>query len=154
MKQIEIGSEAWTSLFEEIRDNFGDGTLIPHKWLKSKFFFEKLNKDDFQNTDEFVEAIQMQQFAYLTLIDTLRWQLLEEEKMYLKNVRGDGYVILKAGEQVQYGYDSFINDFKKAAKEANMIMTNVRNVNSEQQFKDNDLRAKMALLNQMVKSIK
>lgn len=154
MKQIEIGSEAWTSLFEEIRDNFGDGTLIPHKWLKSKFFFEKLNKDDFQNTDEFVEAIQMQQFAYLTLIDTLRWQLLEEEKMYLKNVRGDGYVILKAEEQVQYGYDSFINDFKKATKEANLIMTNVRNVNSEQQFKDNDLRAKMALLNQMIKSIK
>ena len=154
MKQIEINSEAWTSLFEEIRDNFGDGTLIPHRWLKSKFFFEKLNKDDFQSTEDFIEAIQMQQFAYLTLVDTLRWQLLEDEKMYLKNVRGDGYIILKSSEQVQYGYNSFIADFKKAAKEANLIMTNVRNVNSEQQFKDNDLRAKMALLSQMVKNIK
>jgi hypothetical protein len=154
MKQIQINSEAWTSLFEEIRDNFGDGTLIPHKYLKTKFCLENLNKDDYQDTDDFVQALQLQQFAYLTLVDTLRWQLLEEEKMYLKNVRGDGYVILKAKDQVQYGYDSFIYDFKKAAKEANLIMTNVRNVNSEQQFKDNDLRAKMAMLNQMIKSIK
>ena len=64
---------------------------------------------DFDNTEDFIEAIQMQQFSYMTLVDTLRWQLLEDQKIYIKNIRGDGYQIVQPTEQVQYGYDKFIS---------------------------------------------
>lgn len=96
----------------------------------------------------------MQQFSYMTLVDTLRWQLLESEKMYIKNVRGDGYTVLNPKDQTQYGYDELLKTVKQAIKEADVIMTNVRSVPNEQQYKDNDLRAKCSILKQMLSSIK
>lgn len=40
MKQIEINSEAWISLLDEVVNKFEAGTLIPHDWLKRKFTLE------------------------------------------------------------------------------------------------------------------
>ena len=154
MKQIEVNSDAWVSLLGEIAGNFSDGKLIPHDWLKRRFGLGDLKVDDFDTVDDFIKGLQMQQFAYMTLIDTLRWQLLENEKMYIRNIRGDGYTIVNATDQTQYGYDSFIRDVKQAIKEADMIMNNVRNVPSERQAKDNDLRAKCSILKQLLQNIK
>ena len=154
MKQIEVNSEGWCSLIRTIASDYADGKLIPHEWLRRKFGLENLRMKDFDNTEDFIEAIQMQQFSYMTLVDTLRWKLLEDQKIYIKNIRGDGYQIVQPTEQVQYGYDQFLRDFKKAVKDANLIMQNVKSVPSEQQKKDNDLRAKCALLGQMVNGMK
>lgn len=154
MKQIEIGSEAWTSLLDEILNGFDPGDLISHKWLKHKFTLEKLRYEDYEGTEAFVYAIQMQQFAYMTLIDSLRWQLLEERSVFLKNIRGDGYTLLPAKEQVQFGYDEFVKMVKDAVKRADLIMNNVQPVPAEQQAKDNDLRARCSMLKQMLLSIR
>lgn len=154
MKQIEIGSQAWTSLLDEIQNKFNPGDLIPHEWLKHKFTLEKLRYEDFEDTDDFVQAIQMQQFAYMTLIDSLRWQLLEERSAYLKNIRGDGYTVLPPPEQTKYGYDEFMKAVKSAIKQADLIMNNVLSVPIEQQAKDNDLRARCSMLKQMLLSVK
>lgn len=154
MRQIEIGSQAWTSLLDEIQNKFNPGDLIPHEWLKHKFTLEKLRYEDFEGTDDFVQAIQMQQFAYMTLIDSLRWQLLEERSAYLKNIRGDGYTVLPPPEQTKYGYDEFMKTVKSAIKQADLIMNNVLSVPIEQQAKDNDLRARCSMLKQMLLSVK
>lgn len=154
MKQIEINSEAWISLLDEVVNKFEAGTLIPHDWLKRKFTLEKLRYEDFENTEDFVRAIQMQQFAYMSLVDTLRWQLLEERNVYLKNIRGDGYTLLPAKEQVKYGYDEFLKTVKIAIKQADLIMNNVLPVPLEQQSKDNDLRARCSMLKQMLLSVR
>lgn len=154
MKQIEINSEAWISLLDEIINKFEAGTLIAHDWLRHKFTLEKLHYEDFESTEDFVKAIQMQQFAYMTLVDTLRWQLLEERNVYLKNIRGDGYTLLPAKEQVKYGYDEFLKTVKTAIKQADLIMNNVLPVPLEQQAKDNDLRARCSMLKQMLLSVK
>ena len=154
MKQIEIGSQAWTSLLDEIIGKFEAGTLIAHDWLKHKFTLERLRYEDFESTEDFVKAIQMQQFSYMTLVDTLRWQLLEERSVYLKNIRGDGYTLLPAKEQVKYGYDEFLKTVKTAIKQADLIMNNVLPVSFEQRTKDNDLRARCSMLKQMLLSVK
>ena len=154
MKQIEVNSEAWVSLLSEIAEKYADGTLIPHCWLKERFGLRQLILEDFETVDDFVKGLQYQQFAYMTLIDTLRWQLLEQEKMYIRNIRGDGYEVVNAKDQTKYGYDEFLITVKKAIKEADLIMNNVRPVPYENQYKDNDLRAKCAMLKQMLLSIK
>ena len=154
MKQIEVNSEAWISLMGEISDNYSDGTLIEHEWLKDKFGLKQLRLEDFETVDDFVKGLQYQQFAYMTLVDTLRWQLLEQEKMYIKNIRGDGYEVVNAKDQTKYGYDEFLSTVKKAIKEADLIMNNVRPVPYENQYKDNDLRAKCSMLKQMLLNIK
>lgn len=154
MRQIEVNSEGWVSLLNEIQNNFSDGSLISHEYLKKKFTLENLSYEDYSSVNDFVNAIQQQQFAYMTLIDTLRWNLLEDRQMYLKNVRGDGYVILQPKEQTQYGYNEFIKTVNKAIKEADLIMSNVASVPFEQQAIDNTIRAKCSMLKQMLKSIK
>lgn len=153
-KLIEIGSDAWSSLLSEIVANYGDGKLIKHEWLKEKFGLKKLVLKEFETVDEFLKAIEIQQFAYMTLVDKLRWQMLEDYKAFIKNQRGEGYIILRPEDQTRYGYDSFVDDIKKAIRVAGLIMNNVQPVSMEQQSKDNDLRAKFGMMKQMLSSIK
>lgn len=153
-QQIDISSDAWLSLLHEIAIQHSDGTLIPHEWLREKFGLKKLCFDDYDTTDDFLEAVKLQQFAYMSLVDKLRWQLLENEKLYIRNVRGDGYIVVNPKDQTQYGYNEFIKTVKQAIRESDMIMSNVRPVSAEQQYRDNDLRAKCSILKQMLQSIK
>ena len=154
MRQVEIGSDAWVSLLGEIASNYADGTLIPHEWLKHKLGIKQLRPEDFASIDDFVEGLKRQQFTYMSMIDKLRWQLLEDWKMYMKNIIGEGYTIIQPKEQVKYGYDEFVRTIKKAIRESTLIINNVRSVPYEQQYKDNDIRAKHSILKQMLQSIK
>ena len=153
-KIIEVGSDGWMSLMAEIADVYGDGSMIKHEWLKEKFGLKELLLEDYENVKDFLKAIEIQQFAYMSLVDKLRWDLLKEFKVFLRNQRGEGYYILRPSDQCQYGYDSFIDDVKKAIRVANLIMTNVQPVDMTQQAKDNDLRAKFGVMRQMLGSIK
>ena len=74
--------------------------------------------------------------------------------MYLRNVRGDGYIILNPKDQTKYGYEKFVKDVKKAIEEAGLIMNNVKPVDMEQQSKDNDMRAKFSIMQTMLSTIK
>lgn len=153
-KEIEIGSDAWVSLLAEIASNYSDGTLIPHEWLRRKFGLKQLQLEDFDTVEEFLEGHKRQQFTYMSMTDKLRWQLLEEEKMYIKNIVGEGYVVIPPQEQTKYGYDEFLKSVRKAIRESDLIMNNVRFVPDEQRHKDNDIRAKCSILKQMLQSIK
>ena len=154
MKQIEVNSEAWLSLILEISENYSDGSLIFHEWLKKKFGLNQIELSDFEDTNDFLDALQTQQFAYMTLVDTLRWQLLEVEQMFIRNIRGSGYVVIQPSDQTEYAYNEFLKTVKQAIKEADLIMNNVRKVTSIQQSKDNDIRAKCSILKQMINSIR
>lgn len=141
-------------VIEEIISNYADGTLIPHEWLKKKCGLTQLDFKDYDNVSDFLEAVQLQQFAYMSFVDSLRWELIEKWNMWLKNERGEGYIILNSKDQVSFGYDRFVDGLKKLMKETNLIMNNVRAVGGEQQAKDNDLRAKYAAMKMMLESIK
>ena len=153
-KIIEVGSDGWMSLMSEIAVMYGDGGMIKHEWLKDKFGLKELALEDYETVSDFLKAIEIQQFAYMSLVDKLRWELLSEYKMYIRNIRGEGYEILRPEDQTQYGYDSFIDDVKKAIRVAGLIMNNVQKVDLTQQAKDNDLRAKFGIMKQMLSSIK
>lgn len=154
LEKIGFTPDGWAKFLGELAAIYGEGNLIPHDWLKEKFGLKKLELSDFETVDDFVEALNRQQFAYMQVVDSVRWELLKQEKMYMRNVRGEGYEIVRPNDQVQYGYDSFIEDIKKAIREANMIMSNVLQVDLSQQAKDNDLRAKFGIMRQMLSSIK
>ena len=154
LEKIGFTPDGWVKFLGELAAIYGEGNLIPHDWLKEKFGLKKLELSDFETVDDFVEALNRQQFAYMQVVDSVRWELLKQEKMYMRSVRGEGYEIVRPNDQVQYGYDSFIEDIKKAIREANMIMSNVLQVDLSQQAKDNDLRAKFGIMRQMLSSIK
>ena len=150
----ENREELLGGIIEEILTNHADGSLISHEWLRKKCGLETPIISDFADTREFLETYQATQFAYMGIVDAIRWELLENENVYLKNVRGDGYEILSPRDQTQFGYDRFIDNLRKLMKETTLIMNNVKAVNSEQQAKDNDLRAKYSAMKMMLESIK
>lgn len=156
-KQLEewgFTSEGWEIFLHKIVEEFGDGKHISHDWLKEQFGLEKLQLENFESAEDFIQAFTLQQFAYMNVVDAVRWGLLEQEKMYLVNVRGEGYVIMRPEDQTQFAYDGFIADIKKAIKVAGLIMNNVQPVDLMQQAKDNDLRAKFGVMKQMLAAIK
>lgn len=146
--------EGWADFLKRLAEEYGNGKLISHDWLKEQFGLKKCNLKDFDSVEDFVKALEVQQFAYMQIVDAVRWELLKQEKMYIRNVRGDGYEIIRPEDQVQYGYDGFISDIKKAIREAGLIMNNVCQVDLTQQSKDNDLRAKFGMMKQMLNSIR
>ncbi len=139
---------------EYIIQNYLDGQLITHDWLRERCGFDPLRYDDYGNVSDLFEAFKAQQFQYMTVVDNIRSILLNDHNRYLKNCRGWGYVILNPKDQVTFGYERFVDGLKKLMKETNLIMNNVCTVNGEQQAKDNDLRAKYAAMKMMLETIK
>lgn len=154
LEKMGFTQDGWSSFIGQIVAEYGDGKLISHLWLREKFGFKELQLSDFEDLESFLKARDIQQMTYGNAIEALRWELLKQEKMYFRNIFGEGYQIIRPDEQVQYGYDSFIKDIKKAIREAGLIMSNVRQVDFSQQAKDNDLRAKFGVMKQMLSSIK
>ena len=130
------------ALCEEIAEKYGDGGLIPHEWLRKKCGFEELNIKDFESTKEFLAERDAQQFAYMSAVEQIRLTLLSDFEMFMKNDRGNGYIILQPDKQVKYGYDYFNDKMKKYTRLCELIMTKVRPVDREQQRKDRDTVAK------------
>ena len=154
LEEMKIGSQSWVDFQTEIIEKFAAGETIEHDWLKSKFNFKELKFSEFDNELDFIKTLQLQQFAYMSLIDALRWELLENYKVYLRNIRGDGYMILPSSEQVNFAYEKAIDAIKNEIKVADLIMSNTKVVDMEQQQKDNDLRARWSMLKQLLQSVK
>ncbi|WP_165020630.1 hypothetical protein [Dysgonomonas sp. ZJ279] len=154
MRHIEINSDSWLSLIEEIINTYNPGDTISHKWLKDKFHLRKPRFKDYNNEEDFIHGLDIYSFDYMTLIDTLRWQLLEGCKVYLRSIHGEGYVIIPPKEQVKYGYDTFIKTMKNSIKKSDLIMNNVRPVPASQRAIDNDIKARYSVIKQMLSGIK
>lgn len=151
---IEIGSKEWESLKAEIVKKYADGSLISKDWLHWRFMMKPFDMKNFNNTYELLKAHQEWVFSYLSAVDVLKRELLLEFKVCLKTIWGQGYVIVPSEEQVQYGYDEFLSDVRKAIRNAKLIMNHVAPLPPENQSKDNDLRAQFSIMQQMLESIK
>lgn len=122
----ELTSEVLGQFEEELVANFDENQLISHKWLKEKFGLPKLSFEDYgKDVNSYIEAIQLQQFTYMAMVDKLREDLLKNKQCCLRNVWGNGYVIVPSNEQASYGYDQMISDIKKALKQGQDIINNV-----------------------------
>lgn len=154
MEQPKIDEEVWADLLDEIAADYSHGEIITHAMLKKRFGLALPDKDEYVDSAEFIEALQCHQFAYMTLVDKLRWQLLADKKYYMRNIRGEGYQVIQPREQVKFGFDSFIENVREAIRKAHLIMNNVRMVPSEQRSKDNELRAKCNIIKQMLLNIR
>lgn len=154
MRHIEINSDSWYLLTQEIVSIFTPGELISHEWLKKKFHLKELKFKDYANEEDFIKALEARQFDYMFLIDTSHFQLLEARKGYLKNVHREGYTILPFDQQVKYGYDKFIKTVNGSIKKTDMIIKYVPPVSAAQQVIDNDIRARYSTLKQMLSGIK
>lgn len=151
----ELTSEVLGQFEEELVANFDENQLISHKWLKEKFGLPKLSLEDYgKDVDAYIEAIQLQQFTYMAMVDKLREDLLKNKQCCLRNVWGNGYVIVPSNEQASYGYDQMMSDIKKALKQGSDIIKNVRPLPMEEQSKYYDTLAQLAKVRDVFANLK
>lgn len=151
---MRINNEMWESLCEEVAENFSSGELISHSWLREKFGIEETVISNFETTEEYNRERDRLQFMYMGMVETLRTTMLNEYKMYMKNSRGEGYTIVNPKDQASMAYKMLIRDVDSSIKGTKMIMYNVRDVPTEQKAKDDDLRAKVGIMEQMFNNLK
>lgn len=138
-------------IIAKIVSEFEPGELITHDYLWGVFDIRYPTIDSYKNSAKFVEDYQSVQFKYMTLVDQLRDGLLEKEFYYLKNIRGDGYVLMLPKEQVQFAYDRALDEIKKSIRVAKSIMLNVRTdaIPPEQIAKNHDMIARISGMQQL-----
>lgn len=154
MVDMKVGTDAWENFKAELSAKYEPGELISHEYLKEKFKFKKITFEECADTTDFIKSLELQQFAYMTLIDSLRWEMLKEYRLFLRNIRGEGYSFLPPTDQVRFAFDAAMIAIRKEIDEANLIMNNVLSVDAEQQKTDNDARARFAMLKQLLKGLK
>ena len=154
MKKNEQELKLLDGIIEEIKSKFQDGKLIPHSWFEKQFGLSKPNIKSFRTTNDYLEALGKYQFSYLGLTERLKSKILIDEKMCLKNERGDGFVVIEPQNQVEYGFKKGLKGIRKEVRSTKIIINNVMPVDHEQQARDNDLRAKWSKIESMSNGIK
>ena len=152
----KIGEEQWKRLMADIVQKFEPGELISHEYLKRCFLIEEPDFEDFETQTEFIEAVQLLQFEYMSLIEKLREDILEEYKFYMKNVRGDGYSFLLPSEQTEYAKERTMAGIRKEMKRGIMIMMNVSfsSLSADKRRQNADEMAKLGQLQHLLKAFK
>lgn len=142
----------WLSIIEMILEsNCGD--LITHSFLKDLFGLKMPKFENFDSQVEFMEHLKDYEFAYLSMIDKLRTDLLKNYNVYLRNIRGDGYILLPAQEQTDFALKHINTGIKKAISEGLNILqhTKLDGLTQEERQKNSDSIARASLLKQMIK---
>ena len=142
----------WLSIIEMILEN-NCGDLITHSFLKDLFGLKVPIFENFDSQVEFMEHLKDYEFAYLSMIDKLRTDLLKNYNVYLRNIRGDGYILLPAQEQTDFALKFINSGIKKSISEGLNILqhTKLDGLTQEERQKNSDSIARASLLKQMIK---
>lgn len=149
-------NDGWALIMDYLVANYKPGELIPHALLWQKFLLKKPDIKDFSTTQDYENTADAIQFAYMSLVEKMREDILETYHLYLANERGKGYRFLLPWEQVAFAFSEMIRTIKKALKEGFKIATNRRitAISQEQQAKDSDMLASMGMIRRLFSGLK
>ena len=147
-----MSEQNWDYIAEIVLEN-NVGDLITHSFLKDLFRLQMPLISNFTNQFDFLEHLRDYDFAYMSLVDKLRTDLLKNHNVYLKNIRGDGYILMPSQEQTDFAMKYINNGIKKAISEGLNILqhTKLDSLTQEQQQKNADSIARASLLKQITK---
>ena len=117
-KVTKIGSGLIDDVAKKASDIFTYGDIIPHSWIMNAF---RLEAPEQGTRDQFAKF----QFEILSYTEGLKDILLAEYKMYLKNVRGEGYIVIKPAEQTDVAMDTLRVSVQTNIRKAMSALTNI-----------------------------
>lgn len=92
-------------------DGFGDGDMLSHDWIRFALDFNPQEHND---------------FVLLERMDSFRKALLEEYKIALQNVRGEGYRIVPPSQQAEFAAREASRYIEKGMNKADALLTHTR----------------------------
>lgn len=113
-----IGSGLIEEVAQQAADIFKYGDMIPHSWILNAFRLEIPEEGT-------REMFRKAQFEVLSYTEGFKEDLLERHKMYLKNVRGEGYLVIKPAEQTDTAMEALRDGVRTNIRKAMNALTNV-----------------------------
>lgn len=99
------------------RCEFKDGDMISHDWIKWALKIK---------TPSSIEEVQELQFLLLSRMDDFRDRLLMERKIALRNIRGNGYMVVPPSDQAYYAAEEGLKHIRKGLQKAELLLENAR----------------------------
>jgi len=100
-----------------LESNYSDGDIVSLHWLKNTL------KIDEPKTMEEVKGFQ---WELLNKVEMFKEELLLNHSIALRNVRGNGYMIVPPYQQAEYAADVGIKAMNKGMKKAERLLENTR----------------------------
>ncbi len=97
---------------------FTYGDIITVEWMQEAFDLRPPVVGD-------MAAFNKYQFSFLSALDGFREKLLLDNLMYLKNVRGSGYLIVEVEDQTKIAWGSFKDKIRRELAKAEKVLTNI-----------------------------
>lgn len=131
----------WKQAVQDAKEQFTYGDMITMDWLNQAFGIKRLERGT-------AEEFQKQQFDFLAAMDAFRDQLLEEHRMALSNVRGQGYRVLEPKEQTEFAMSEMRRrvrgEIRKAASRLHYVEHTL--LSDDERKRNNDAMGKLAAL--------
>ena len=147
----------WLELMVQVLiEKFKPGQLISHHYLAKMLNIKKPVYKNYETQSDFEKALEKAQFKYMEMVDKLRWEILEKQYLYLRNVRGDGYIFLNPKDQTTFAKKQAMETVYKGLKTGAIIMQHIRYdaLTQDEKRKNADELAKLGQLHQMIKTHK
>lgn len=97
---------------EEVAEEFKPGDVVSHKWLNERLELEQpKGKVSFSVWDTY-------KFKRCQAIEGLKDILLKDHRIFIDNIKGEGYLVVPAGDQAQTTYRKARKDFGKTVRQA------------------------------------
>lgn len=123
-----------------IAAGFAPGDVIKHIWFYDAFHLVP------PANCRTVQDAQQSQLRYLSNIDALKAELLEEHQIALRSARGVGYEIVPPSEQTSWAMDEARQDFRKVLRTstARLAYIQLECLTDAEKKANLDARAKLA----------
>lgn len=130
---------------------FKPGDLVPHSWFEAHFGMDRLDDDTALTIQEHRER----QFEWLGNIECFKTALLEQHRIFLQSVFGQGYRWCPAHEQTGVAVKAFEREAKRVYRQVGSRLMNVEAAAlDDAQRKENlDAIGKISMLEGMHRSL-
>ena len=130
-----------------IAAGFSIGDVVTHEWFYKAFELEKPNYD---TPNGVAEKTRMEYLAGFTI---LRQVLLQDHKLDLKSLPGEGYTIIAPGEQTGEAYGDGIKEMRRALRRMarRIVCIKLEELTDNQRRENAEAMAKLAMLRGMVR---
>ena len=106
-----------SAIDEFFKEKFRDGDIISFHWIKDKLGIRE---------PKTIAEVSVIQFELLSKLEMFRDTLLVEHKVAIRNVRGEGYMIVPPGDQARMAIEEGIKMFSKGMKKADKLLDHAR----------------------------
>ena len=124
------------------------GMIVSSEWIDEKLGIDKSKATDWRSANS-VNLLRLSRF------EEFRNELLVEHRIYIENVRGKGYIVVRPGDQTDRVTVRLLDEIRCASKRARAGLVNIdlEKLTDAEVKQNTDMRAKLAAIGSGIRRV-